>query len=32
VLIILLCGGDKRSQRADMRRAEKMAATLKLED
>jgi putative addiction module killer protein len=32
VLIILLCGGDKRSQQADIKRAENMAAALKLED
>ena len=32
VLIILLCGGDKRSQRADIKRAENMAGALKLED
>jgi putative addiction module killer protein len=32
VLIILLCGGDKRSQRADIKRAEDMAVALKLED
>ena len=31
-LVILLCGGDKRSQRADIKRAENMAGALKLED
>jgi putative addiction module killer protein len=29
VIVILLCGGDKRTQDADIKRAEKMAAALK---
>jgi putative addiction module killer protein len=32
VVVILLCGGDKRTQNADIRRAEKLAAALELED
>lgn len=30
VLVILLCGGDKRTQDADIERADRMAAALKL--
>jgi putative addiction module killer protein len=32
VLVILLCGGDKRTQDADIKQAAKLAAALKLED
>ena len=32
VVVILLCGGDKRTQDADIKRAKKLAAALKLED
>lgn len=32
VVVILLCGGDKGTQDADIKRAEKLAATLRLED
>jgi putative addiction module killer protein len=32
VVVILLCGGDKRTRDADIKRAKKLAAALKLED
>jgi putative addiction module killer protein len=32
VLVSQLCGGDKRTQDADIKRAVKLAAALKLED